>query len=1100
MSGPGVIASRVFATTFLLFCLLAAAAGGNRLPQTAGAALVLEIGKPIERDLSPTDIHEYQLNLSAGQFARVVVSEQYLSVVIKVSGPDGQLLAEVETNSAAYAEHASIIAAQPGAYRLQVRKASGVRTINRYQIKLEELRTATPQDARRVEAEKLATAAYRLGQRADAESKRQAIAQLNEVMTAAQAIGDTGAQTDALFCIGDRYWALGEKEKARATFQQVVQLAHHAGDSFREATGQYNVGFVHHHAGKHGVALEYDRQAQALAHASGNRMIEAMSFINAGYALSQQGEIHEALNFYAQAMPLFQALGDQSGVLTALNNRGATYRSLGDPQQELAVFIQALENLPDRPEVRCDCLVNIGYAYYSLGELQSALEYFRQGATTCRTARKKIQEGLALTGIGATHARLDDPQQALAYYQQALPIEQAARDTRSEGITLGATGLVHEALGDPRQAIKYVNEALIRLRAVGDHNFQVAALAKLGALHEQVGELSAAKDFYDQALALSRKLGERRGEAEALLGLAHIASANHQLAEARADAEQALALIESVQTRIAGANLRAAYLASVQDGYDFYIDLLMQMHRQEPGAGTDAAALAANERARARGLIDLLAEARVDVREGVDPRLLERERTLHQLLNAASERQMQVLGGLHTAQQAEEIKQRIDALAVEYRQVQSRIRAASPRYAALTQIEPLGLKEIQQQVLDRDTLLLEYALGDKRSYLWAVTGDSLTSYELPARPLIEARVRRVLALLTARQPQAGESDAQYNQRVRDADANYPREAAALSQMLLGPVAAQLSDKRLAIVASGVLQYIPFAALPMTGDRPLILDHEVINLPSASVLALQRRNFAGRAPASKRLAVIADPVFERDDPRVARITKPRDGEPAAGDKPLARRGARTRQRSGDMEVSDSPAGFSRLVYSRVEANRILALVSDASQRLSALDFNASRALALSTELSQYRYVHFATHGVLDVVHPELSGIVLSQVDRQGQSVDGFLGLHDLYNLKLNADLVVLSACRTALGKLLRGEGLIGLARGFMYAGAPRIVASLWKVQDDATAELMAQFYANMLRGGKRPAAALRAAQVAMLEKRQWQSPFFWAAFVLQGEWR
>jgi CHAT domain-containing protein len=171
-----------------------------------------------------------------------------------------------------------------------------------------------------------------------------------------------------------------------------------------------------------------------------------------------------------------------------------------------------------------------------------------------------------------------------------------------------------------------------------------------------------------------------------------------------------------------------------------------------------------------------------------------------------------------------------------------------------------------------------------------------------------------------------------------------------------------------------------------------------------------------------------------------------------------------------------------------------------QPLKALDFAASRATATSPQLGQYQIVHFATHSLINNQHPELSGIVLSLVDEQGQPQDGFLRLYEVYNLKLEADLVVLSACQTALGKDIKGEGLVGLTRGFMFAGAPRVVASLWKVSDKATAELMKRFYQKMLKDGLRPAAALRDAQVSMLKERQWSAAYYWAGFVLQGEWK
>ncbi len=166
----------------------------------------------------------------------------------------------------------------------------------------------------------------------------------------------------------------------------------------------------------------------------------------------------------------------------------------------------------------------------------------------------------------------------------------------------------------------------------------------------------------------------------------------------------------------------------------------------------------------------------------------------------------------------------------------------------------------------------------------------------------------------------------------------------------------------------------------------------------------------------------------------------------------------------------------------------------------MDFKANKREIFNSDLEQYRILHFATHGLLNSRHPELSGVVLSLIDKNGREIDGFLRLQDIYNLKLSADLVVLSACNTALGRDVKGEGLIGLTRGFMYAGSPRIVASLWKVDDAATAELMTIFYRKMLVENLRPAAALRAAQTEMMKQTRWKSPYYWSPFIIQGEWK
>jgi CHAT domain-containing protein len=311
----------------------------------------------------------------------------------------------------------------------------------------------------------------------------------------------------------------------------------------------------------------------------------------------------------------------------------------------------------------------------------------------------------------------------------------------------------------------------------------------------------------------------------------------------------------------------------------------------------------------------------------------------------------------------------------------------------------------------------------------------------------------------------------------------------LSDTLLRPAAPQIAGKRLLIVAEGALQHLPFSALPEPGKQvPLMVEHEVVTAPSASVLAVLRQETATRQPAEQLLFVAADPVYSERDSRLEQHR-------------IEAVGFRKSDASGGTDSSaaygDEP--FLRLRFSRSEADQIASLVP-AADIVKAFDFDANRDAVLNSDLSRFRILHFATHSLLDDERPELSGIVLSLVDRAGRRQDGFLRLFDIYNLRLNADLVVLSACRTALGAEIRGEGLIGLTRGFFYAGAPRVLASLWQIDDRTGAAFMKPFYEAMLVRHERPAAALRSAQLALWQTKGWDSPYYWAAFTLQGEWK
>jgi CHAT domain-containing protein len=396
-------------------------------------------------------------------------------------------------------------------------------------------------------------------------------------------------------------------------------------------------------------------------------------------------------------------------------------------------------------------------------------------------------------------------------------------------------------------------------------------------------------------------------------------------------------------------------------------------------------------------------------------------------------------------------------------------------------------------------------------------------YELPGRAVIEKAAQRVTELLTARLPRDNETNLDAFKRAARSRSQFTAAAVELSQMILGPVADDLGRKRLLIVADGALHFIPFAALPkprsddqmksrMVGQRraanrrdrpsaisdrqspnPLILDHEIVNLPSASVLGMLQRRRQTRPVAEKLLALLADPVFERDDPRF---------NPELTGKTAAQQADIATLRSA-VTVSTIPGmqgGLTRLRFARQEADHILAALSPAEREtsLAAFDFTACQELALSAELGRYRYLHFATHGFLDNERPELSGVALSLLDRDGRDKDGFLRLVEIYNLRLAAELVTLSACETGLGKQVSGEGIVGLTHGFLHAGASRVLVSLWKVDDRASARLMGQVYEGIFREKLSPAAALRKAQLSLRLDPATRDPFFWAAFVLHGE--
>jgi CHAT domain-containing protein len=312
-----------------------------------------------------------------------------------------------------------------------------------------------------------------------------------------------------------------------------------------------------------------------------------------------------------------------------------------------------------------------------------------------------------------------------------------------------------------------------------------------------------------------------------------------------------------------------------------------------------------------------------------------------------------------------------------------------------------------------------------------------------------------------------------------------RALRALASLVLPADRSLLRGTRLVVVADGSLHYVPFAALPDRAGQPLVTRFEVVHVPSASVAGQIRTELAGRQAAPNAIAVIADPVYDAGDERVAAPSRR-----AAADPVLTR---------ATRDFGFDGGRLPRLPFTRAEALSLRALAPASSRTL--LDFSANVDAALSADLGSYRYLHFATHGLLNDSRPELSGLVLSLVDGKGRPRRGLLTAPDVSNLRLGAELVVLSSCRSAAGREVKGEGLLGLTRAFMHAGAPRVVASLWPVDDVASSRLMTRMYGRMLGPRKlAPAAALREAQLDLQRDPRWRAPYYWAAFQIQGEWR
>lgn len=1089
----------------------------------------LEPEKVIEQTIAAGESHSYSMTLAAGMYGSIELNQKGLNQVLTIFAADGQKLRTADLSSVGFAEEISLVAQDASTYRLEVKAAGKPSRTGSYTLKLTHIHPATAEDRARVQGQTLAEEGMQILTKQSPTSKKQALDKFQKSISVwreakdpdheaqafyyvaytqnllgqyagaaeaakkgrplAQAAGNRSMEAYLLDELGSSFSNRGERKQALDIFFEALKLRSDADPIGRSVTLS-NIAIAYWGIGDRRKSLSYMEHFVSVLHETGEVLKESTTLGNMCVLHNDLGEYKQALDLCTQALEMKRQIPDVAGQAITLSNMGNIYGNQGDYQKALDLYRQALAIHNSMKEESGAAIVinNIGWAYGQMGEYEKAIEYYTQVLEPLRKRDNKSGQAKALNNIGVNYAKLNDFSKALEFHLQALALRSIENDRDGRATSLNNIANCYAHLGDKQKALDYYAQAVALQRSVQNDRQLAITLRNFGVFQRDEGQIDEALAYLNEARTLSARVGDQDTEASVLSELARIEFARGDLLSARKLIEEAIARSESVRINLKSQSFRTSYLASVRKYYEFEIEVLMRLHQQRPNEGFDAAAIEVSEKSRARSLLELLREARAQIQQGVEPSLIERESHLRSLIAEAAERQTRLLSGKYTEEQAKAAAKEVDDLTTEYDQAQARIRQSSPRYAALVEPAPLSLPQIQKQVLDENTLLLEYALGEQKSFVWVVAHDSVKSFELPGRATIEQAAKRFYQLLTERGVAApSETLAQRQHRLAHVDTDYPQAATSLSRMLLAPVAAELGQKRLLIIAEGVLQYVPFAALP-AGDatRPLIVDHEIVNLPSASVLAMLREEFGNRKPASKTVAVIADPVFSANDARLAQAVKT-----SASDSPFV-----DAQRSAaESGVND----LSRLRFSRQEADEIARLAGE-KRNLKAVDFAANRSTATDARLGDYQIVHFATHGLINNQHPDLSGVVLSLVDEQGRPQNGFLRLYDIYNLKLNADLVVLSACQTALGKEIKGEGLVGLTRGFMYAGAPRVVATLWRIDDRATADMMRRFYEAMLKDGLRPAAALRAAQLSMLRDRRWQSPHFWAPFTIQGEWR
>jgi len=1115
----------------------------------------LKPGEPVEVELSAGGSHSYAVRLEPGQYLHVVVDQRGIDVVVRAFDPQGKLLSEANSPVGALGpEILSLVGGVAGAYRFEVSPVKKEAPGGRYEIRIAECRESRPEDSKRILAERTSFEANGLNSHHTKESLqkaidryqaalalwkdiddryqealmlhgigasyyllqeyREALAYYDQALAVRRSIGDRHGAAITLNDSALIYDGLGQKQKALECYSESLELRRSVGDRQGEAVVLNNLGMVSSSMGNIQKALEYLGMALPLRRELEDREGEAVTLNNIGIAYDSLGEKQTALEYFEKSLSLRRAVGDNRGLVITLSNIGSVYLDLGEYQKALDRFVDVLAvhiTSGDR-QGQSSVHNNIGLVYRSLGDYAKALDHYSEALALSKAVGERNRVATVLSNMGATHAAMGEYDKALAKYNEALPLRRATEDKAGQANTLNNIGFIYETTGDHEKALDYYQQALILWRAVKDRSGEGATLNNLGEVYNSLKKSKEALDAFQQALAASRASANRRQQAQVLANIARVESAAGRLDEARSDFEQSLDLTELLRGSVLSQGLRGSYMASVRSRYESYIGLLMKLHDLRPGESFDALALQVSQRSRARSLLEMIAESRIDIR-----RDLSADQRAHEdkILNRISSIQKDLWNQNLTPERERQLRTDLASAEDELEGLRAELRRTSPRYARAQYPDLLTLKKIQGELLDPGTALLEYVLGDDQSFVWLVSRNKLSTRVLPPRkqiePLIESyrqELAQKVSALTAAQSLA----------------RLEPQSRRLYDLLVGPLEGDLSTtRRLIIVPDGLLAHLPFETLisgnmtsadqtamvprPETqtserGPRFLLERYDISYAPSASAIAAIRERAYESRPHDKDLIAFGDPVYDPGDSGGERLLARHQAAPSTQSQsnPSAQsQSAQAAPLDPEIRMADlykeRGFDFARLPNTRTEIAAISSLFPASRCRIF-LGSAASEQQVKSEKLDQYRYIHFAAHGYLDEEHPSRSGIVMSFDKNSGE--DGILQAHEIMGLRLNAELVTLSACQTGLGKVLSGEGVIGLSRAFLYAGASSVVVSLWNANDVATAELMKQFYRGLSRGRSKD-EALRDAKLALIkgQQRSWRHPYYWAPFILMG---
>ncbi|WP_161570853.1 CHAT domain-containing tetratricopeptide repeat protein [Granulicella sibirica] len=844
-----------------------------------------------------------------------------------------------------------------------------------------------------------------------------------------------------------------------------------------QALAVKTLGSTDYYLADYPSAIKHSTQALDIYRALHDRYWEGVLLGNLAYVYLESGDSSNALTTAEQALATAEQLHDDYGRIFTLEALGSIHSARGELGQSFASYQQALGVLQQAPYPAVEAGVwrGLGRFYKDAGKADAAEEAYEHAIKTAHDA----SDSAALLESTSEMADLERSQGKLkashASYTSALSVALEAGLLREAVLLKAGLARTLGAEGQAGEATRQAREAMAQATSIGFIEGEAAAALDLADLEFSFGHRAAAREAYSGAESIFTEANERTQAAYAISRMARIDVDLGKLELAERESSEALSLIERTRSMVPGRELRTSYFADQQRVYKLSIQLMLRLDQARPGRGYAARAFEIVEMARARSLTDQaeVGSGPASSGNGASGQTVACE----QRLSAAYHRLPDLyLTSDNASYRIVQTRQQIQSLVAQCDALESLDRKAGSHGVATL----ATVAQVQRSMGSQKASLLEFWLGDTESVCWYVTGDRFRVVRLPPRREIERRVEALnQAILSRQELVAGEDMEARVSRIHRVDDQTSALLLQLGTTLLRPLAGR-QQKLLYVIPDGKLASLPFPALTDPSTNAALIEHaDVVEEPSSSLLLqlLRRESAQQKADraAPRRVVVFADPLYSESDERLLK------------------------SHPGLTQVSQisSPAlpRLDRLSASSTEA-AFIGRLSGASNADLHLGSDASAKLMLATEWSDYQIMHLAVHALLGA-SPTFTGIAFTMVDAKGRHEDGMLWLNQIYQLHGVPEMVFLSGCQTAEGRNVPGEGIASLANAFLYAGARSAIGSLWSVEDDASSELVQDFYTNLLRRHLPPSVSLRRAQLALAQNPRYRSPYYWAAFQLEG---